>query len=94
MAERHWNAHAFINIAVWLNLDSSGCVPSITEARVVFGYPAAVNGEATQGAYGKRGPAVQLSLRLAVYVIFNSYSSGFWANGGMQMFASLKYPIR
>ncbi len=43
MAERQWNAHAFINIAVWLKLaDAKGDAgPSIADARVVFGYTAA-----------------------------------------------------
>lgn len=49
MAERHWNAHAFINIAVWLSVDGSGSSGNktaaiITDARVVFGYPAAQDG--------------------------------------------------
>ena len=48
VAERHWNAHAFINIAVWLSVgegsSSSNKSASITDARVVFGYPAAQDG--------------------------------------------------
>ena len=48
VAERHWNAHAFINMALWLKLDATknGAGPCIAEARVVFGYPAAEKGGA------------------------------------------------
>ena len=50
VAERHWNAHAFVNIAVWLRLAEGGkdstaaAAPRIAEARVAFGYTAAEKG--------------------------------------------------
>lgn len=49
VAQRHWNAHAFINMAVWLNViedETSANEAShvIKDARIVFGYPAASAG--------------------------------------------------
>jgi hypothetical protein len=53
VAQRHWNAHAFINIAVWLAVDAGNAsadtaatsAANIKAARVVFGYPAVQKGE-------------------------------------------------
>ena len=54
VAQRHWNAHAFINIAVWLAVDAgnasadpatTSAAATIRAARVVFGYPATHKGE-------------------------------------------------
>ena len=42
IAERHWNAHAFINIAALLNIDSTADKESggvIKSANVILGYP-------------------------------------------------------
>lgn len=42
VAERHWNAHAFINIAALVNVGASEgkeLSPVIKSARIVFGYP-------------------------------------------------------
>ena len=42
IAERHWNAHAFINIAALLNIDSKADKDScgvIKKANVILGYP-------------------------------------------------------
>ena len=47
IAERHWNAHAFINIAALVNVDSSESKDSsgvIKSANIVFGYPSAHEG--------------------------------------------------
>ena len=55
VAQRHWNAHAFINIAVWLSVDAGNAIAdsadatsaTIKAARVVFGYSKAAKGAAS-----------------------------------------------
>ena len=50
IAERHWNAHAFINIAALVNVDSSADKQScgvIKNAKIVFGYPSTHEGAPT-----------------------------------------------
>ncbi|BDA48926.1 probable indole-3-acetaldehyde oxidase [Coccomyxa sp. Obi] len=65
VTQRHWNAHAFINIAVWLSVDA-GNAPAdaadatsatIHSARVVFGYPAAAKGEPPKWCVGRAASA-------------------------------------
>ena len=48
IAERHWNAHAFINIAVLLNIDTNADKEScgiIKSANIVLGYPSMHEGD-------------------------------------------------
>lgn len=47
IAERHWNAHAFINIAALLNVDSDADKEPcgvIKKANVILGYPSMSEG--------------------------------------------------
>lgn len=43
VAQRYWNAHAFVNMAVWLQLDENANdpvgAPSIADARIAVGLP-------------------------------------------------------